>query len=220
MSYAMKMKMRVEVSHHTLQNRIWVFLSFFWFHRERWRVRVRVEIVDGGWGWWLEIGDMEGDGGDRRWSVRRGLRLKMEGEGEIGDGGWGWDRRWRVKRGLRSERWRVTVEIGDGGWGEGFWSEIEGEAKVEIGDGGWGEGFDRRWRVRVMASNRRDGGWDRRWRLGRWSGSSEIDGDLEGDRALGLKMCLKKYIYTWPKAAILTYGYRHNLRLHVKNATP
>ena len=30
---------------------------------------------------------MEGDGGDRRWSVRRGLRSKMEGEGEIGDGG-------------------------------------------------------------------------------------------------------------------------------------
>ena len=37
--------------------------------------------------------DVEGDGGDRRWSVRRGLRVRSEmegedeGEGEIVDGG-------------------------------------------------------------------------------------------------------------------------------------
>ena len=31
--------------------------------------------------------DVEGDDGDRRWSMRRRLRSKMEGEGEIGDGG-------------------------------------------------------------------------------------------------------------------------------------
>ena len=31
--------------------------------------------------------DVEGDGGDRRRSVRRRLRSEMEGEGEIGDGG-------------------------------------------------------------------------------------------------------------------------------------
>ena len=39
----------------------------------------------------LVVVDVEGDGGDRRWSVRRGLRVRseMEGEdeGEIVDGG-------------------------------------------------------------------------------------------------------------------------------------
>ena len=39
------------------------------------------------------VDDVEGDGGDRRWSVRRGLRVRSEmegedeGEGEIVDGG-------------------------------------------------------------------------------------------------------------------------------------
>ena len=35
----------------------------------------------------IVVVDVEGDGGDRRWSVRQGLRSEMEGEGEIGDGG-------------------------------------------------------------------------------------------------------------------------------------
>ena len=41
----------------------------------------------------LVVVDVEGDGGDRRWSVRRGLRVRSEmegedeGEGEIVDGG-------------------------------------------------------------------------------------------------------------------------------------
>ena len=97
-----------------------------------------------------------------KWVSKQLLLLMWRVTVEIGDGawgegwGWGWDRRWRVRRGLRSERWRVTVEIGDGGWGEGFGSGMEGEAKV----------FDRRWRVTVTASDRRDGGW---------SGSSEGD---------------------------------------------
>ena len=57
----------------------------------------------------LVVVDVEGDGGDRRWSVRRGLRVRSEmegedeGEGEIVDG--------RVRRGF----W-----IGDGGINEGF----------------------------------------------------------------------------------------------------
>ena len=57
----------------------------------------------------LVVVDVEGDGGDRRWSVRRGLRVRSEmegedeGEGEIVDG--------RVRRGF----W-----IGDGGISEGF----------------------------------------------------------------------------------------------------
>ena len=34
----------------------------------------------------IVVVNVEGDDGDRRWSVRRGLRLEMEGEGEIGDG--------------------------------------------------------------------------------------------------------------------------------------
>ena len=41
----------------------------------------------------LVVVDVDGDGGDRRWSVRRGLRVRSEmegddeGEGEIVDGG-------------------------------------------------------------------------------------------------------------------------------------
>ena len=128
--------------------------------------------------------DLENPGSQSlKWVSKQLLLLMWRVTVEIGDGawgegwGWGWDRRWRVRWGLRSERWRVTIEIGDGGWGEGFWSEMEGEANVEIGDGGWGDGFgsgmegeakvfDRRWRVTVTASDRRDGGW---------SGSSKGD---------------------------------------------
>ena len=113
--------MRVEVSHRTLQNRIWVSLSFFWFHRERERERER---RDTDFACAMTVG-CEG---------LRSERWKVTVRVEIGDEGWRW--------GLRSEMeaWRARVEIGDGGWRWG----------LEIGEME-GEGWDQRWRVRVRA---------------------------------------------------------------------
>ena len=119
-----------------------------------------------------------------------------------------------MRWGLRSERSRVTVEIGDEGWGEGFWSEMEGEANVEIRDGGWGESFgsemegearvfDRRWRVRQRLRSEIEGEarvFDRRWRVrvtaldqrdGGWDRRWRVIG-LFRDRAQGFKMFLRK----------------------------
>ena len=62
-----------------------------------------------------------------------------------------------------------------------------------------------------------DGFRSERWRVRSKMETWKVIG-LFIDRALGFKMCLRKNIYTWPKAAILTCGYRHNLRPHVKNA--
>ena len=65
------------------------------------------------------------------------VRSLMEGEARVEIGEMesdGWDQRWRVRRRLRSEmEGKEKVKIGDGGWGEGFWSEMEGERE----DGGW-----------------------------------------------------------------------------------
>ena len=71
----------------------------------------------------------------------------------------------------------AKVEIGDGGWGEGFWSKMEGDAKVKIEDGGWGKGF-----LSEMEGEG-DGFKSERWR---------VREKMEGDRALGFKMCLRK----------------------------
>ena len=71
----------------------------------------------------------------------------------------------------------AKVEIRDGGWGEDFWSKMEGDVKVKIEDGGWGKGF-----LSEMEGEG-DGFKSERWR---------VREKMEGDRALGFKMCLRK----------------------------